>query len=415
MKILMTADTLGGVWRYSLELARGLLPYGAEIALATLGAPLSDDQWAEIAELPNVEVFESRYKLVWMDAPWEDLDAAGGWLLNLAHRWQPDLIHLNDYPHGDLPWPAPVLMVGHSCVLSWWQAVRREPAPPAWDRYRETVARGLAAAGRVVAPSAAMLTALQRYYGPLPPAEVIYNGRRLPMPAAPPKESFILAAGRVWDEGKNIDALVRAAVGLPWPVYVAGEIRHPSGGVPEFANARFLGRLSADELTPWFARASIYALPARYEPFGLSPLEAALAGCALVLGDIPSLREIWGNSAIYVQPDDGRGFRAALKSLAGDDMLRREYARRARERAGGYTLERMAAAYWNAYASLLAPRPSATRSAPSLAKPSMRPGGEPPRPGLFPDTWIEARGTPLLSGERPKLPRDSRPDAGAKP
>ncbi len=32
-------------------------------------------------------------------------------------------------------------------------------------------------------------------------------------------------------------------------------------------------------------------LPARYEPFGLSVLEAALSGCALVLGDIPSLRE----------------------------------------------------------------------------------------------------------------------------
>ena len=51
-------------------------------------------------------------------------------------------------------------------------------------------------------------------------------------------------------------------------------------------------------------RAAIYALPARYEPFGLSILEAALSGCALVIGDIPSLREIWADAALFV-PSDG--------------------------------------------------------------------------------------------------------------
>jgi glycogen(starch) synthase len=403
MKILMTADTLGGVWRYSLELARGLLPFGAEIALATLGAPLTDDQRDEVAELPNVELFESSYKLVWMDDPWDDLAAAGDWLLRLAHRWKPDLVHLNDYPHGDLSWPAPVLMVGHSCVLSWWQAVRHEPAPPAWNRYRETVAQGLAAAGLVAAPSAAMLAALERFYGPLPPSRVIHNGRRMRVAPEPRKEPLILSAGRVWDQGKNIHALVRAAVGLPWPVYVAGEIRHPSGGVPEFANARFLGQLSAEALAPWFARAAIYALPARYEPFGLSPLEAALAGCALVLGDIPSLREVWGNAAIYVLPDDIRGFRAALLALARDELLRLDYARRARERAGRYTLERMAADYWDAYSELLAPlRPRSAGETSTVLRLRPKTAEFPPKPhrppepaqaGLLPETWVQEPGT----------------------
>lgn len=334
-----------------------------------------------------------------MDEPWDDLAAAGDWLLRLAHRWKPDLIHLNDYPYGDLPWPAPVLIVGHSCVLSWWQAVRHEPAPAAWNRYRETVGRGLAAAGQVVAPSAAMLAALERHYGPLPPSRVIYNGRRMRPAPELRKEPLILSAGRVWDQGKNVDTLVRAAVGLPWPIYVAGEIRHPSGGVPEFANARFLGRLSAEALAAWFARAAVYALPARYEPFGLSPLEAALAGCALVLGDIPSLREVWDKAAIYVLPDDGRGLRAALLSLARDEMLRLDYARRAKERAGRYTLERMAGEYWNTYSALLAP--SRTRSKavgsrilqlrPKAAEPPPQPNHpiDPRRAGLLPETWVE--------------------------
>jgi glycogen(starch) synthase len=357
MRILMTADTVGGVWQYALELAQGLLPYGADIALATLGAPLTDDQRQDAAALPNVEVFESTYKLVWMDDPWRDVAAAAGWLLNLARSWRPELIHLNDYPHGDLPWPAPVLMVGHSCVLSWWRAVRGEPAPAAWDRYRHAVTHGIKAADAIVAPTGTMLRALERYYGPLPHSRVIANGRRLRCDESTAKEPLILAAGRVWDEGKNIAALARIAADLPWPVTIAGETRHPSGSIPEFANIRLLGRLSSEALAPWFARAAVYALPARYEPFGLSALEAAQAGCALVLGDIPSLREVWGDAALFVDPGDGARLRHTLAELTEDEGLRRDYARRARQRAARFTPERMAAAYWALYSELAAPSP----------------------------------------------------------
>ena len=56
--------------------------------------------------------------------------------------------------------------------------------------------------------------------------------------------------------------------------------------------------------------AAIYALPARYEPFRLEVLEAAAPGCALVLGDIASLRELWDGAALFVAPDDDRALRA---------------------------------------------------------------------------------------------------------
>jgi hypothetical protein len=38
-KVLMTADTVGGVWTYALELAAGLGEHGVEVAIATMGAP----------------------------------------------------------------------------------------------------------------------------------------------------------------------------------------------------------------------------------------------------------------------------------------------------------------------------------------------------------------------------------------
>ena len=57
-------------------------------------------------------------------------------------------------------------------------------------------------------------------------------------------------------------------------------------GSPACCNARPLGVLAPAELRRKLERAAIFAAPALYEPFGLGILEAAAAGCALVLGDI---------------------------------------------------------------------------------------------------------------------------------
>src|SRR5690625_7216151 len=40
------------------------------------------------------------------------------------------------------------------------------------------------------------------------------------------------------------------------------------------------------EVFTWLRQASVFVMPSRYEPFGLSVLEAALSGCALILSDI---------------------------------------------------------------------------------------------------------------------------------
>ncbi|NMO15942.1 glycosyltransferase family 4 protein [Pyxidicoccus fallax] len=355
----MTADTVGGVWTYALELTRALASHGVEVTLATMGAPLSEARWAEARALPNLAVEESRFALEWMDDPWDDVRAAGDWLLSLEARLRPDVVHLNGYAHGALPWARPPLVVGHSCVLSWWRAVKGEDAPDRYARYHDAVAAGLRAAGRVVAPSAAMLEALREHYGPLPASDVIFNARGFEaFPSGSAREPFILSAGRLWDEAKNVSLLAAVAPRLSWPVMVAGDARHPAGWRVESPNVEMLGLLAPSVLARWMARAAVYALPARYEPFGLSALEAALSGCALVLGDIPSLREVWGDgAALFVPPSDGDALVEALESLSRDTSLRTRLAERARERALNYTPRRMAAAYLSVYAELRHPHP----------------------------------------------------------
>jgi glycogen synthase len=341
MKVLMTADTIGGVWTYALELADAFAELDVEVTLAAMGGPLRADQRAEL-EGSRVRGFHAEsYALEWMDEPWQDVDRAAAWLLQIAEEVEPDLVHLNGYAHAALDWGVPVVVVGHSDVLSWHEAVRGAPAGPEWARYRGAVEAGLAAADLLVAPTQAMLDELIRLYAPDCPRLVVPNGSRRRFPRAP-KDEVVLSAGRVWDEAKNVQALVRVAPRLPWPVEVAGD-GTAGGGV------HALGRLDRESLDLRLATAAIFAEPARYEPFGLAALEAGLAACALVLGDIPSLREVWGDAAVFVPPDDDDELERALRSLIEDRAMRADYAGCARRRALTYSPERMARGYLSAY------------------------------------------------------------------
>src|SRR5689334_2580197 len=191
--VLMTADAIGGVWTYALELSRAFGEFGIDVALATMGRPLNVVEHRTAAAIPNLDLFESSYKLEWMDDAWDDIDAAAQWLLGVADAVAPAVVHLNGYCHGALLWPAPTLVVGHSCVFSWFEAVRREPPPPKWKEYHRRVARGLAAADGVTAPSRAMLAALEKHYGAFAAAPPIYNGRAAAAFPAGDKEAFVIA------------------------------------------------------------------------------------------------------------------------------------------------------------------------------------------------------------------------------
>jgi glycogen synthase len=349
-RILMTTDTVGGVWSYSIELSRALGKLGVEVILATMGEPLRVGQRIEAAGVENVQLIESRYRLEWMEHPWADVEAAGTWLELLEAQFAPDLIHLNGYAHAALPWSAPVVVVAHSDVLTWWEAVRGGHAPASWSHYADVVRRGLHAADVVIAPSRALLQAMERNYGPLPSARVIYNGRDPQRYVTRGKEAFVLSAGRLWDEAKNARALADIAAEVPWPIKLAGDQAAPDGAAPTLRNVELLGFRAPGEMADLYARAPIYALPARYEPFGLTVVEAGLAGCALVLGDIPTLRELWDGAAEFVSPDDRTGLRKTLSRLITDSERRAELAGRAYRRAEQFTVDRMIAGYLSAYA-----------------------------------------------------------------
>jgi glycogen synthase len=349
-RVLMTTDAVGGVWSYSLELAGALAAESIEVVMVVVGPPPSTAQRDELRASRVAESYELHQALEWMPDPWVDVDEAGCRLLELARGVRPDVVHLNGYAHAVLPFSAPTVVAAHSDVLSWWRAVHGTVAPPIWSAYAARVGAGLQAADVVVAPSSAMLDALHREYG-FTGGTVIPNARRADWVRCAEKEPLIVGVGRMWDPAKNLAALAAAALIVDWPVVVVG-----AGSEPSASSASLpclgLGSLPFSGVAEWLGRASIFAAPARYEPFGLAALEAAHSGCALVLGDIPSQREVWAEAAIFVDPTDEAALGVTLRDLSRRPDRCVEMARHATSRARRYAPEAMGRAYASLYASL---------------------------------------------------------------
>jgi len=351
-RVLMTADTCSPLWQYALELGRSLTAAGHDVALATTGGLPDREQRCEADAIAGLQLHASAYKPSALD-DCSERRAAGHWLFDLATAIQPSVVHLNGFDHADLPWKLPLLLAAHTCMESRWRAVHGTPVPESWRGYRQRIASALRMADLVVAPTRATLRELQQHHGPLRAARVIPNGRAGTNMPAPPKGEYVFSCGDPTDRNDNLAALGAAAARLSWPLCVAspGGL-HADNHSDAMRDARMLGRLSCSQAAHWLARAPVYALPARHGPVGLSLHAAALARCALVLGDIESLRETWDGAAIFVDPRDDEALAFALQRLIADKGARESYAELAFVRAQRFSASAMAVAYADAYAEI---------------------------------------------------------------
>jgi hypothetical protein len=338
-RLLLTGDAVGGVWRYSLDLAQGMLARGVSVTLAILGPAPSAAQ-AEQARAVGLPLVRTGLPLDWTAPDAQALRAAAAELAGLAHRLRVDRVHLHTPAlAAHAPWSVPVVAVAHSDIGSWWEAVRGgRPAPEfAWNV--EAVGHGLAEADAVIAPTHAFAATLDRLYRPGRPIEVVHNGVvPAPIAAGHVRERRVLAAGRLWDEAKNAEVLSAIGAGLEVPVLAAGPLRGPNGASVCLSGIVCPGELSSEALAAEMARASVFISAARYEPFGLAVLEAARAGMALALSDIPTHRELWDGAALFFHPLDAAAARDVLRRLLRSPE---EFARRAMQRAERYTAEAM--------------------------------------------------------------------------
>jgi glycosyltransferase involved in cell wall biosynthesis len=272
--------------------------------------------------------------------------------MKLKDQVKPDIVHLNSYSFGILHWGCPVIITAHSCVLSWWDAVKGGKLAAEWSEYKRHVTAGLRSADVVVAPSRTMLKAIEKHYDPVRSKTVIYNGGDNSIFSIDRKENFIFSMGRLWDEAKNIKLILKAAPDIVYPIYIAGDDAGMDiSKVPE--NVHFTGQISPAQVAGWLSRAAVYLLPVKYEPFGYTFLEAAFSGCAIVTGDIESMHEIWGDSAVYASTCDTVSLAGTVSRLMADEKQRKIFSDRSMKLAlSMYTSARMCTEYVTLYHSL---------------------------------------------------------------
>lgn len=360
MHVLMTADTVGGVWTYTRELAGGLLNRGHRVTLVSFGRLPSPAQisWMQHSRLTY---YPKAFPLEWMENVQPAIVDSARYLQGIIQEVKPDLLHFSQFCYGALECGIPKVVVAHSDVVSWWNAVHgSDPPPSPWiEWYRTVVSRGLRCADVVVAPSQWMLDALRKHYPDPFPGSVIYNGRSaILFRSCDPKQNFVLAVGRIWDQAKQVELLLARNQALP--VTIAGCALHPSkslnaaGKLDSQQNLTIYGEQDECQLRGLYAMASIYAATSQYEPFGLAPVEAAFSKCALIANDIPPFRELWGDSALYFRRNNPDALAKAIATFANNPPLLRLYAEQAYERARSrFNSQRMIDEYEDLYKTLV--------------------------------------------------------------
>lgn len=358
IRLLMTADAVGGVWQYATELASGLAGQGFETLLAVLGPSPDEAQLVSVRSIPGLTVLDTGLPLDWLSGA-DATRTAAAEVAAIARRECVDIVHLNSPAlAADRQFPAPVLAVAHGCISTWWQAARPgQPLDSAFRWHEEAMARALLTCDRVIAPSASYAELLCRHYQ-LPAAPfAVHNGCAMPSAAgAAPQHDCAFTAGRLWDEVKNTRTLDAAAALLPFPFHAAGAVAAPHGAAIETEHLHLLGQLDGATLARRLASRPVFVSAATFEPFGLAALEAAAVGCPLVLSDIPTFRELWDGAAVFVGPHDARGFAEAIQDCVQDLQQRAALGEAARARALRYSAERMVTETAMHYRDLLSER-----------------------------------------------------------
>lgn len=297
------APAIGGIERHVEMLARGLTRRGLDIEVITTDPT---------GQLPPIETLDGvlvrRFPTIHRDSVYFVAPGLSVWLLQNAHRFE--MLHAHCYASAlpaqvaaiSLLRKVPFVMstyyhgTGHSLV-------RRALHIP----YRPIGGWALHRASRVLCVSGAERELLQKDFGPristivvpcgIDPGELL----AVSPPARSASEVLVLATARL-DHYKQVDRLVAAVPHLPrqYSVVVVGDgparpqIERLVERLGVCDRVRLLGHVSRDRLLALYRSANVFVSMSRHESFGLTVLEAAVAGAAVVASDIAAHAEVAG-------------------------------------------------------------------------------------------------------------------------
>jgi len=199
----------------------------------------------------------------------------------------------------------------------------------------------------------------------LPSAKVAVTGAAVDdswfeTPRAPRNPPMLLSVGTV-EERKDLITAVRALAVLPgFRLVSAGprttyakRVMHVAADLGLADRVELLGFVDDADLRSLYARATALVFPSTYEGFGLPPLQALAVGLPVVAADIPVLREVLGDCALFARPSDPGSFADGVRAAAKSDSVVRDVIERGRTHARKFTWDRVAERTVNLYREVL--------------------------------------------------------------
>ena len=268
----------------------------------------------------------------------------------------------------DLPLVKPVdtrfVLTVHDLIpLEWPESVSRSYR----IQFRVWLSRCLQLADAIICPTSAVAQAVRRAFPSASPTRVVPMGvvparRGFREPAA---QRYFLVLGSV-EVRKNLSMLLKAFASKKerWrqegvELWIAGQVGF--GGSPILAEVgglhgagvRYLGSQEPRALASLMRGALALCAPSLAEGFGLPPLEAMALGIPVLASDIPAHREVLGDAAVLLPPNDLDAWSSSMLRVVGDPGFFQLLGQLGATRAAEFTWARTARQTEAVYAEVL--------------------------------------------------------------
>lgn len=170
-----------------------------------------------------------------------------------------------------------------------------------------------------------------------------------------PTKKFIYFIGNL-EPRKDLPTLIEAYRKLPEPIkkefslVMAGgngwmtERSHEAIDAAQKAgeNVIHVGYVDNNDAAAFYQNATMFVMPSLYEGFGMPVLEAMASSCPVVLSDIPVLREVGGDAALFAKTENSDSFSKVIQKLIGSPELQKELVKKGKLNLKNFSLKKNA-------------------------------------------------------------------------
>lgn len=228
---------------------------------------------------------------------------------------------------------------------------------------RRVVPRSIKEADFIITVSDSVKSELVKEFGldpdrcivtPIPPRAEFYkkSNREVHQKYGIPTEKYIYFIGNL-EPRKNLKVLLEAYLQLPveirkeYSLILAGSrgwkntsLQNDLKKAEEAGeNVRHIGFVDQTDSPTLYQKANVFVMPSIYEGFGMPILEALASHCPVIASDIPVLREVGGDVAVYANPADAADFRDKIADQLRQNSVTPEWQKRADRNLARYSWE----------------------------------------------------------------------------